>query len=59
MLISVREAAELANVSRVHVWRLIHRGEIEAVQVGDGHGPLRLDRERFMEWLHGEPFEAA
>jgi excisionase family DNA binding protein len=53
VLISVREAAEIANVSRVHVWRLIQRGEIPAVRVGEGHGPIRVDREAFLTWLFG------
>jgi excisionase family DNA binding protein len=53
-LIPIREAARLAGVSYVTIWRLVHRGEFEAVRVGDGHGPLRVDRERFLEWLHGE-----
>lgn len=58
-LIPVSEAARLAGVSYVHVWRLIQRGEVEAVRVGEGHGPLRVDRERFLAWLHDEPKEAA
>jgi excisionase family DNA binding protein len=53
-LISIRLAAELANVSRVHVWRLIQRGEIEAIRVGE-NGPLRVDRERFLGWLYDDP----
>jgi excisionase family DNA binding protein len=50
-LISVRQAAELASVSKTHVWRLIQRGEVEAVRVGE-NGPLRIDCERFMRWLY-------
>ena len=57
-LISVAEAARIANVSRVHMWRLVDRGEVEAVRVGKGHGPLRVDRNAFLEWLYG-PEEAA
>jgi excisionase family DNA binding protein len=57
-LITVREAAELANVSRTHLWRLVQRGEVEAVRVGDT-GPIRIDRAKFTEWLFGDPGEAA
>jgi excisionase family DNA binding protein len=55
VLISIREAAELASVSRVDIWRLIHRGEVDAVRVGEGHGPLRIDRAYFLAWLNREP----
>jgi excisionase family DNA binding protein len=51
-LISVAEAAQLARVSYVHVWRLIQRGEVEAVRVGEGHGPIRVFRQPFIDWLH-------
>ena len=53
-MVSVREAARLAGVSYATIWRLIQRGEVEAVRVGEDHGPLRINRERFLEWLHGE-----
>jgi excisionase family DNA binding protein len=60
-LISVRQAAELANVAPVTIYRAIHRGEVEAVRVGEQAGPLRINRARFLEWLHGPelPDEAA
>jgi excisionase family DNA binding protein len=58
-LIKVSEAAKLAGVSYPHIWRLIQRGEVEAVRVGNEHGPLRVDRQAFLEWLHGDPEEAA
>jgi hypothetical protein len=32
---------------------LIQRGEVEAFRVGE-NGPIRVDRERFVEWLFGE-----
>jgi excisionase family DNA binding protein len=59
VLIKVSEAAKLAGVSYPHIWRLIQRGEVEAVRVGNGHGPLRVEREAFLEWLHGDPERAA
>jgi excisionase family DNA binding protein len=49
-LISVRDAAQLAGVSRTHVWRLIQRGEVEALRIGE-NGPIRVDAEAFLRWL--------
>lgn len=57
-LIKLGEAAKLAGVSYPHIWRLVQRGEVGAVRVGDGHGPLRVDREAFLAWLHGDPERA-
>ncbi len=57
-LISIRQAAELANVSPTHIWRLIQRGEVEAVRVGE-NGPLRIDADKFMRWLHDDTQSAA
>ncbi len=51
-LISIRQAAELANVSRTHLWRLVQRGEVDAVRVGDD-GPIRIPAETFLRWLYG------
>jgi excisionase family DNA binding protein len=58
-LISIREAARIAGVSYQTVWRLVGRGEVEAVRVGNGHGPLRIPRHEFLTWLYGEPEQAA
>jgi excisionase family DNA binding protein len=57
-LISIRQAAELASVSRTHVWRLVQSGQVEAVRVGDD-GPIRIRCEQFLEWLYGESRGAA
>ena len=51
-LISIRQAAELANVSRTHIWRLVRRGTIDAVRVGDETGPIRVPLDLFVEWLY-------
>ena len=53
-LLKISEAAHIAGVSRVHVWRLVRDGEIPAVRVGNDHGPLRIPREEFRQWLYGE-----
>ena len=55
----MREAARLANVAPVTIYRAIHRGEVAAVRVGEAAGPLRVDRGRFLEWLHGDREVAA
>jgi excisionase family DNA binding protein len=49
-LIPVREAARIAGVSRWHIYRLIDRGEVDSVRVGE-HGPVRIQREWFLDWL--------
>jgi excisionase family DNA binding protein len=51
-LISIRQVAELANVSRTHLWRLVRRGEVDAVRVGGG-GHIRIPAETFLRWLYG------
>lgn len=56
--LTVSEAAKLACVSRPHLYRLIQRGEVRAVQVGDGHGPLRIPADAFQRWLLGPPGDA-
>jgi excisionase family DNA binding protein len=54
-LLKISEAAQLANVSRVHVWRLVRDGEIPAVRVGVGHDPLRINAAEFRRWLYSDP----
>jgi excisionase family DNA binding protein len=56
-LIPVTEAAKIAGVSKFHIYRLINAGTVDAVRVGDGGGPIRVDRERFLAWLFSEPEE--
>jgi excisionase family DNA binding protein len=54
-LISVSQAAKLAAVAPVTIYRRVHAGEIPAVRVGnDGHGPIRIPRQAFTEWLFGD-----
>jgi excisionase family DNA binding protein len=53
-LMTVAEAAKLANVAPVTVYRRIHEGQIEAIRVGDGRGPIRVPREPFVRWLYGD-----
>lgn len=49
----------MANVAPVTIYRAIHRGEVETVRVGEQAGPLRVDRDRFLEWLYGDSEGAA
>ena len=51
-LLTVSEAAQLARVSRVHLWRLVRSGEVDGVRVGEGHGPIRIPRDSFLRWLY-------
>ncbi len=54
-LISVQQAAKLAAVSPATIYRLVERGGVPAVRVGNhGHGPIRLPRDEFTNWLHEE-----
>ncbi len=51
-LISIRQAAELAACVETHIWRLVQRGEVDAVRVGND-GPIRIPAETFLRWLYG------
>jgi excisionase family DNA binding protein len=57
-LLTVPEAAREARVSKPHLCRLIHSGQVPAIRVGDGRGPLRVPADTFRAWLYG-PKEAA
>jgi len=59
-LLTVAEAARLARVSRVHLWRLVQRGEVEAIRVGTSSGsPIRVPTTAFLRWLYDtQPPEA-
>jgi excisionase family DNA binding protein len=50
-LISIREAARIANVSYQTVWRAVSRSEVPVYRVGEAAGPLRLRRDEFLAWL--------
>jgi excisionase family DNA binding protein len=53
-LMTVAEAARVARVSQSYIRKLIARGTIGAVRVGDGEaGPLRIPTESFERWLFG------
>jgi excisionase family DNA binding protein len=50
-LVSVAEAAKIVHVSRAHMWRLVDKRAIPAFRLGEGHGPLRVDRDGLLRWL--------
>ena len=52
-LLTVKQAAEAAAVSKQHVYRLVERGLCPALRVGDGSGPIRIPRDEFESWLWG------
>ncbi len=55
-LMTVAEAARVARVSQTYVRKLIARGTIGAVRVGDREaGPLRIPTGSFERWLFGGP----
>jgi excisionase family DNA binding protein len=38
--LTVSEAAKIAYVSKPHLYRLVKRGEVPALRIGEGHGPI-------------------
>jgi excisionase family DNA binding protein len=51
-LLTVREAAAICRVSLPHLYRLIGAGELPAIRVGHGTGPLRIPERELDEWLN-------
>jgi excisionase family DNA binding protein len=58
-LITVKEAAFMAGVTPMTIWRKVHSGEIPAIQLGGPHTSLRIVKDDYVEWLFGEGDEAA
>ena len=50
--LTVREAAAICRVSAPHLYRLIGAGELPAIRVGHGSGPLRISERELDEWLN-------
>jgi hypothetical protein len=50
-LVSIAEAAKIAHVSKAHMWRLINARAVPGYRLGEGHGPLRVDREGLTRWI--------
>ncbi len=44
----------MARVSRRHLYRLIERGTVPAIRVGDESGPLRVPADEFRAWLYAD-----
>lgn len=58
-LISIADAARLAGVSYLTIWRATRRGELPVYKIGEQTGPLRIDRRELTEWIYGDPEGAA
>jgi excisionase family DNA binding protein len=54
-LMTIKECAELARVSRSHIWKRIRAGQIPAVRVGERTGPIRVPTGAFLHWLYDAP----
>jgi excisionase family DNA binding protein len=51
-LLSTVQAAEIANVSRPTVWRLVRDGALPAIRVGH---QVRIRRDDLDAYLYGDP----
>jgi excisionase family DNA binding protein len=58
-LLTVCEAAKAARVSAPTMYRLVERGQVPAIRVGEGSGPIRIPADEFRAWLYGPPEGAA
>jgi excisionase family DNA binding protein len=58
-LLTTREVADVLRVSERTVRRKVAAGEIPALRLGAGVGPLRVDRGELEQWLYADPKEAA
>jgi excisionase family DNA binding protein len=50
-LMTVPEAAARLRVSRATAYRLISRGELPALRLGNGSGPIRVPQSELEAWL--------
>lgn len=50
---TVREVAEMLNVSRIAVYNMIKEGRIRAVNIGVGNRELRIPKNALEEFLGG------
>lgn len=57
-LLTIRETALALRASRPTVYRKIARGDIPAVRLGDGAGPLRVPADDLARWLFREERKA-
>jgi excisionase family DNA binding protein len=49
--LTVPEVADRLRVSRVHVYRAVWRGALEAVRIGEA-GPLRVPAQALESFIH-------
>jgi excisionase family DNA binding protein len=57
--LTIGQAAELANVSKSHIYGLVQEGVVPALRIGTigshGRGPIRIERKVFVAWLLSTP----
>ncbi len=58
-LLTIREVAGELKLSVRQVRRLIDRGAIPAVRLGDKGSSIRVDRAELEQWLYANPEQAA
>jgi excisionase family DNA binding protein len=54
-LLTVRETAALLKQSERSVRRKVHSGQIPALRLGAGTGPLRIPADELEQWLYEDP----
>ena len=52
--LTTQEAAIEAKLSVETLYRAIQRGQLRAIKVNGGHGPIRLRRSWLDAWLEGD-----
>ena len=57
-LLTVRETAALLKQSERSVRRKVHSGQIPALRLGAGTGPLRIPADELEQWLYQDPAAA-
>jgi excisionase family DNA binding protein len=50
-LLTVREAAAAVRVNPATIYRAIETGRLQALRVGGGLGPLRIEQEALTDYL--------
>ena len=58
-LLKITEAARRMACSRSHVYKLVERGELPALRLGNQGGPLRIPADELERWLYAPAGDAA
>jgi excisionase family DNA binding protein len=54
LLVSIPQAGKLLGISRANAWRIVNRGDLPAVRIGERRLVARADIAAFIE-AHREP----